>query len=43
MSTARDAVNMMVTEFYAVNYEMLGLRMINLNEWNLKPQNIYIN
>ena len=39
----RDAVIMMKTGFYAVNYEKLGLRMVTLNEWNLKPQTIYVN
>lgn len=39
----RDAVIMMKTGFYAVNYEKLGLRMVTLNEWNLKPQSIYVN
>ncbi len=39
----RDAVTMTQAGFYVVHYEMLGLRMITLNEWNLNQDSIYTN
>jgi Chaperone of endosialidase len=39
----RDAVIITKAGFYSVDYEMLGLRMITLNEWNLEQHSIGTN
>ena len=37
----RDAVVMQQSGFYAVHYEMLGLKMITLEEWHFSQLSIY--
>jgi hypothetical protein len=39
----QDAVVKKQSGFYAVHYEMLGLKMVTLDEWKLDQESIYIN
>jgi hypothetical protein len=40
-SAYKNAVVLMDTNFYAVNYQRLGLQMITLDQWTQSSQNIF--